>query len=57
MEKDKIITSLQNGKKKKLTCSLEKVKAIANGKKTLKDVKNKIVLLFCKSLDLLVSTN
>ena len=48
MDKDKIISSLQNGKEKKLTCSLEKVKAIANGKMTLKDIKNKIVLLFCK---------
>ena len=44
MDKDKIITSLPNGKEKKLICCLEKVKAIADGKMTLKDIK--IVLLF-----------
>ena len=38
-ERYKIITSLPNGKEKKLTYSLEKVKAIADGKMTLKDIK------------------
>ena len=37
-ERYKIITSLPNGKEKKLTYSLEKVKAIADGKMTLKDI-------------------
>ena len=55
MDKDKIITSLPNGKEKKLTHSLEKVKAIADGKVTLKDI-NKIKRIckfasrFCKVL-------
>ena len=57
MDKDKIITSLPNGKAKKLICCLEKVKAIADGKMTLKDIKNCTFVLYKKSLDLLVSTN
>lgn len=57
MDKDKIITSLPNGKEKKLTHSLEKVKAIADGKMTLKDIKNKLYFCFVSLWILLVSTN
>ena len=56
-ERYKIITSLPNGKEKKLTYSLEKVKAIADGKMTLKDIKNKLYFCFVSLWILLVSTN
>ena len=56
-ERYKIITSFQNGKEKKLTYSLEKVKAIADGKMTLKDIKNKLYFCFVSLWILLVSTN
>ena len=56
-ERYKIITSLPNGKEKKLTYSLEKVKAIADGKMTLKDLKNKLYFCFVSLWILLVSTN